>query len=66
MAFMVKNPGLIPVFRSLIGGNVGQRRRDVAEYIQGCWRSCYKAGDGMDDSEAAARPFVLFWMILML
>lgn len=65
MAFMVKNPGLMPGFRSLLSGDIGQRRRDVAEYIQGCWRSCYKAGDGMglcatkdDLSEPAARPFV--------
>lgn len=65
MAFMVKNPGLMPGFRSLLSGDVGQRRRDVAEYIQGCWRSCYQAGDGMglratddDLSELAARPFV--------
>jgi UDP:flavonoid glycosyltransferase YjiC (YdhE family) len=70
MAFMVKNPGLMPGFRSLASGDVGQRRRDVAEYIQGCWRSCYKAGDGTGDddisepsennssSESAARPFV--------
>ncbi|RTE81520.1 hypothetical protein BHE90_003977 [Fusarium euwallaceae] len=65
MAFMVKNPGLMPGFRSLLGGEVGERRRDVAEYIQGCWRSCYKAGDGMDlgasdddISEPEARPFV--------
>ena len=74
MAFMVKNPGLMPGFRSLLSGDVGQRRRDVAEYIQGCWRSCYKAGDGMGlratdnnhsepsgndpGSELTARPFV--------
>lgn len=65
MAFMVKNPGLMPGFRSLISGDIGRRRRDVAEYIQGCWRSCYEAGDGMglratgeDLSESAARPFV--------
>ncbi|KAH8593081.1 putative glucosyl/glucuronosyl transferase [Bisporella sp. PMI_857] len=63
MAFMVKSPSLIPGFRSLLSGDVGQRRRDVAEYIQGCWRSCYEAGDGMDlrttdDDEPGARPFV--------
>lgn len=61
MAFMVKNPGLMPGFRSLMSGDVGQRRRDVAEYIQGCWRSCYQASDGVTDSdvsEPAARPFV--------
>ena len=65
MAFMVKNPGLMPGFRSILSGDVGQRRREVGEYIQGCWRSCYKAGDGMDPrvtdgelSEPTARPFV--------
>ncbi|OIW33071.1 putative glucosyl/glucuronosyl transferase [Coniochaeta ligniaria NRRL 30616] len=65
MAFMVKNPSLMPGFRSVLSGDVGQRRKDVAEYIQGCWRSCYEAGDGMgrhatddDHPEPAARPFV--------
>ena len=74
MASMVKNPSLMPGFRSLLSGDVDQRRRDVAEYIQGCWRSCYKAGDGMNfrainddlsklsrndpNSEHMARPFV--------
>ncbi|KAH7070679.1 putative glucosyl/glucuronosyl transferase [Paraphoma chrysanthemicola] len=61
MAFMVKNPSLMPGFRSLVSGDVSRRRRDVAEYIQGCWRSCYKSGDGItedDSSELAARPFV--------
>ncbi|KAJ9635308.1 hypothetical protein H2204_005869 [Knufia peltigerae] len=69
MAFMVKNPSLMPGFRSLLSGDVGQRRRDVAEYIQGCWRSCFEAGDGIrydaDDtpgkdshSEPTSRPFV--------
>lgn len=70
MSFMVKNPGLMPNIHSLMSGDVGQRRRDVAEYIQGCWRSCYETGDGVTDndfhefprnelgSEPAARPFV--------
>lgn len=74
MAFMVKNPRLMPGSRSLLNGDVGQRRRDVAEYIQGCWRSCFEAGDGMSlraaqndalkpsendpGSDSAARPFV--------
>jgi UDP:flavonoid glycosyltransferase YjiC (YdhE family) len=46
MAFMVKNPGLRPGLRSVVSGDVAQRRKDVAEYIQGCWRSCYQADDG--------------------
>lgn len=50
MAFMVKNPSLRPSMRSLVSGDIGQRRKDVAEYIQGCWRSCYQAGDGTNDN----------------
>jgi UDP:flavonoid glycosyltransferase YjiC (YdhE family) len=74
MAFMVQNPRLMPGFRNILRGDVSQRRRDVAEYIQGCWRSCYEGGDGLgsplgqegradglgDDKNAksATRPFV--------
>ena len=74
MAFMVKNQSLMPGFRSLLSGDISQRRRDVAEYIQGCWRSCYETGDGTGlratdhnlselsandhRSEPADRPFV--------
>ncbi|KAE8153720.1 UDP-Glycosyltransferase/glycogen phosphorylase [Aspergillus avenaceus] len=54
MAFMVKNPGLRPGVRSVIRGDVSQQRRDVAEYIQGCWRSCYRADDGTDDESVAS------------
>ncbi|TQW00255.1 glycosyltransferase family 28 N-terminal domain-containing protein [Cordyceps javanica] len=65
MAFMVRNPSLMPGVRSVVSGDVGQRRKDVAGYIQGCWRSCYEAGDGMRRDCAAgeipedeAKPFV--------
>ncbi|KAK4555729.1 hypothetical protein LTR86_006949 [Recurvomyces mirabilis] len=47
MAFMVKNPGLMPSFDALRGGDVGKRRKEVGEYLNGCWRSCYEAGDGL-------------------
>lgn len=46
MAFMVKNPGLMPGFDTLRNGDVGKRRKGIAEMIQGCWRSCFEAGDG--------------------
>ena len=47
MAFMVKNPGLMPGFETLRSGDIGDRRREVGAYIKGCWRSCYEAGDGL-------------------
>lgn len=46
MAFMVKNPGLMPGIESLKSGDVGKRRKGMYEIIQGCWRSCFEAGDG--------------------
>ena len=46
MAFMVKNPGLMPGMESLRSGDVGKRRKGIYEIIQGCWRSCIEVGDG--------------------
>jgi Glycosyltransferase family 28 N-terminal domain len=47
MAFMVKNPGLMPGIESLRAGDVGKRRKGIAEIIRGCWRACFEAGDGL-------------------
>ena len=64
MAFMVKNPGLIPGIQSLKDGDVGKRRKGIAEILEGCWRSCADVGEvkenEADRSEDAAtiRPFV--------
>jgi UDP:flavonoid glycosyltransferase YjiC (YdhE family) len=62
MAFMVQNPRLMPGFRSVANGSVRRQRQNVSEYIQGCWRSCYEAGDGLPGDNAAdepeAKPFV--------
>lgn len=46
MAFMVKNPGLMPGFDTVRSGDVGKRRKEISTMIQGCWRSCIEAGDG--------------------
>lgn len=47
MAFMVKNPGLMPGIESVKAGDIGKRRKTIYEMINGCWRSCIEAGDGM-------------------
>lgn len=47
MAFMVKNPGLMPGFDSLKSGDVGKRRKGMEDIVLGCWRSCIEAGDGL-------------------
>ncbi len=47
MAYMVKNPGLMPGRESWKAGDVGKRRADIAEILEGCWRSCIETGNGM-------------------
>lgn len=58
MAFMVKNPGLMPGFESLKSGDVGKRRKGMEDIVLGCWRSCIEAGNGLgpplrNDSDAS-------------
>ena len=40
MAFMVKNPGLIPKFETVKAGEIGKRRASMYEMFQGMWRAC--------------------------
>lgn len=69
MAFMVKNPGLLPGLDTIRSGAIKKRRREMKEMIDGCWRSCFEMGDGThlhqikEDPWSAAvdyrrRPFV--------
>ncbi|RLL97413.1 hypothetical protein CFD26_102231 [Aspergillus turcosus] len=46
MAFMVKNPGLMPGMKTLRSGAIRRRRREMAAIFSGCWRSCFETGDG--------------------
>lgn len=52
MAYMVKNPGLIPNMKSLREGEVRAKRRMVQEMMAGCWAACIEP-----DSDTGA-PFV--------
>ncbi|KAI0626095.1 Glycosyltransferase family 1 protein [Pyrenophora tritici-repentis] len=47
MAFMVKNPGLMPGFDTLLSGDIGKRRKGIAEILRGTWRSCIETGNGL-------------------
>lgn len=47
MAYMVKNPGLMPGFDTLRSGDVGKRRKGIAEILRGTWRACIETGDGL-------------------
>jgi hypothetical protein len=46
MAFMVKNPGLLPGLKSIRSGAIQRRRREMREIFNQCWKSCYETGDG--------------------
>ncbi|KAJ7760991.1 hypothetical protein B0H16DRAFT_556723 [Mycena metata] len=40
MAYMVKNPGLIPSMKSVRQGNIQRKRAMILQMLEGCWRSC--------------------------
>ncbi|KAE8145253.1 hypothetical protein BDV25DRAFT_133954 [Aspergillus avenaceus] len=52
MAFMVKNPGLIPNMKSLQAGEISRKRVMVKQMLEGCWRSC------IEDDPSTRAPFV--------
>ncbi|TVY20598.1 Sterol 3-beta-glucosyltransferase [Lachnellula arida] len=49
MAFMVKNPGMIPTMETFKKGEVGRRRNQMAEMFEGFWRACINATDDEKD-----------------
>ncbi|KAM0284676.1 hypothetical protein ACHAQH_001830 [Verticillium albo-atrum] len=52
MAYMVKNPGLMPSMKSLRAGDIQKKRAMVAEMLEGCWRSC------IEPDPLSQQPFV--------
>ncbi len=42
MAYMVKNPGLIPSVSSLRAGDVQKKRQTIAQILDGAWSSCIR------------------------
>ncbi|PVH98274.1 glycosyltransferase family 1 protein [Periconia macrospinosa] len=49
MAFMVKNPGLIPNLETVKEGEIGRRRAAMMGMFQGMWRACVNATDDETD-----------------
>ena len=70
MAFMVRNPGLMPGTEAIKSGDIRRRRQGMWEIVVGCWRSCFEAGDGTgpaisdkrsepaEQFDESTRPFV--------
>jgi hypothetical protein len=52
MAYMVKNPGLMPKLDMIRQGEIQRRRRTMRDIMRGCWRSCFETGDGLGDHPA--------------
>lgn len=52
MAYMVRNPGLIPSMKSLRAGDVQAKQDMVAEMLRGCWSSC------ISPDPISGKPFV--------
>lgn len=52
MAYMVKNPGLIPSMKSLREGEIQRKKEMIAEMLDGCWKSC------IEPDLKSSRPFV--------
>ena len=49
MAFMVKNPGLMPSLSTVRAGEIGRKRDAMFEMFQGFWRACINATDDEKD-----------------
>ena len=37
---MVKNPGIIPKFGTVLAGEISQKRKMIYQMLDGCWKSC--------------------------
>jgi hypothetical protein len=49
MAFMVKNPGLIPSVAAVKAGEIGRKREQMYQMFKGFWRACVNATDEETD-----------------
>ena len=63
MAFMVKNPGLIPKTETIRSGEIGRRRESMFSMFEGFWRACINTTDDKTDLEnlrmmGSKNPFV--------
>lgn len=52
MAYMVRNPGLIPSMQSLRDGDIQKKRKMMSEMLKGFWRSC------IESDPISSAPFV--------
>lgn len=53
MAYLVKNPGIMPSMQSVRAGEVARKRAIISTMLDGCWKSCTEA-----DPDGTGDPFV--------
>ncbi|KAK5108673.1 hypothetical protein LTR62_008078 [Meristemomyces frigidus] len=63
MAFMVKNPGMVPTLETIRENEIHKRRESMAVMFEGFWRACIRVSDDERDREDLVvlgdeRPFV--------
>jgi UDP:flavonoid glycosyltransferase YjiC (YdhE family) len=66
MSYMVRNPGVLPTRASVKAGDVGARRAEIAEMLDGCWRACTEAGNGVDPIHLPAAKSLSLDMVTSL
>ena len=64
MAFMVKNPGLIPSMDAVRSGEIGRQREQMFHMFQGFWRACINASDDEPNTHnvrmmSQSNPFIV-------
>lgn len=60
MAYMVKNPGLLPSLESVRTGQIKENRADIRQIMEGCWRSCFENKRPISETAnlEASKPFM--------
>lgn len=56
MAYMVRNPGLLPKMSSLRRGEVRKQRQTMRDIMRACFRSCYQPSSV--PGQSSSKPFV--------
>jgi hypothetical protein len=49
IAYMVRNPGIIPKMSSLRGNAIETQKRAMSRILSGCWKSCIRRCDCADE-----------------
>lgn len=60
MAYMVKNPGILPSIESVKAGDIGARKAELEEMLIGAWKACTEARDQYQARHPEGRHYPAF------